>query len=155
MDYVRVVGALGLVIALIVLLKWVGRILFPSVAGRGSSRVVEVLSRSSLTPKQQVMLIRVGSRLIVVGDSGTQMNTLCEIADADEVASLIGQLRDEKSAAVSAFNPLFGRFRKRFETPPEEEPAPLADEEPLSIDSAESELHGLRERVRQLAEQFK
>lgn len=156
MDYVRVVGALGLVIALIVLLKWMGRMFFPSVAGRGSSRAVEVLSRSPLTPKQQVMLIRVGSKLIVVGDSGTQMNTLCEISDADEVASLIGQLRDEKSSAASAFRPLFGRFRKGFDSPGDDQQAEsLVEEQPLSIDTAESELHGLRERVRQLAEQFK
>jgi flagellar biogenesis protein FliO len=159
MDYQRVVFALLAVIALIFVLRALGRFFFPSVTSRGQSRVVEVLSRSALAPKQQVMLLRVGRRVIVVGDSGTQMNTLCEISDPDEVAGLVGQLREEKTAAAAAFSSLFGRFNRRFG--PEEEreessPAAALRDEPEepSVRSAQGELDGLRERVRLLAEQF-
>ena len=159
MDYPRVLGALGIVIGLIFLLRWGGRLLFPTATGRSSSRAVEVLSRSVLAPKQQVMLLRVGRRLIVVGDSGSQMNSLCEIADPDEVAALVGQLRDEKIAGAARFGSLFGRFRKPFEAADEElvAPAPpLQDEEdPAPLTSAREELSGLRERVRLLSDQFK
>jgi flagellar biogenesis protein FliO len=158
MDYGRVLGALGVVIALIFLLRWAAKFFFPSVAGRSPSHIVEVLARSMLTPKQHVVLIRVGRRLIVVGDSGAQMNTLCEIADPDEVASLVGQLRDEKISAASGFGSLFGRFSRRFDASEEPDTPPLRDAEDPPADSeasARSELDGLRDRVRLLAEQFK
>jgi hypothetical protein len=94
-----------------------------------------------------------------VGENGTQMNTLCEISDPDEVAGLVGQLREEKTAAAAAFSSLFGRFNRRFG--PEEEriesdaPSELRDEpEEPRASSARGELDGLRERVRLLAEQF-
>jgi flagellar biogenesis protein FliO len=158
MEYGRVLGALGVVIALIFVLRWAARVFFPSVAGKTPSRIVEVLGRSVLTPKQQVVLIRVGRRIIVVGDSGSQLNTLCEIADPDEIASLVGQLREEKLTAASAFGSLFGRFTRRFEAAEESDAPSLQDGEPMPADTeatAQSELDGLRDRVRRLAEQFK
>jgi len=162
LDYPRVLAALGIVIGLIFVLRWCGRFFFPATVGRGRSRAVEVISRSPLSPKQQVMLLRVGRRLIVVGDSGQQMNPLCQITDPDEVAELVGQLRDEKTSTPSrAFGAMFGRSRQEFE-PAEEPPASAAsalreadtdDEAPVA--TAREELTGLRERVRMLAEQFK
>ena len=159
MDYQRVVFALVAVIALIFILRSLGKMFFPSGTSRGQSRVVEVLSRSPLAPKQQVMLLRVGRRVIVVGDSGAQMNTLCEISDPDEVAGLVGQLREEKTAAAAAFTSLFGRFNRRFtededriESDAASELRDEAEEPPAS--SPQGELDGLRERVRLLAEQF-
>jgi len=159
MDYQRVVFALIAVIVLIFVLRGMGRFFFPSATSRGQSRVVEVLSRSPLAPKQQVMLLRVGRRVIVVGDSGTQMNTLCEISDPDEVAGLVGQLREEKTAAAAAFSSLFGRFNRRFGGDEErielDAASELRDEpEETAASSPQGELDGLRERVRMLAEQF-
>jgi hypothetical protein len=89
------------------------------------------------------------------------MNALCEITDPDEVAALVGQLRDEKlQIPKRAFSSLFGRSRQAFET---EEPMadaartelrePEEGSEPVA--SAREELNGLRDRVRLLAEQFK
>jgi flagellar biogenesis protein FliO len=160
MDLTRVGAALAAVIVLIFILRWLGKAFFPSAASRGQTRVVEVLSRSALAPKQQVMLLRVGRRLIVVGDSGTQMNTLCEISDPDEVAGLVGQLREEKTAAAAAFTSLFGRFSRRYSGGDDEREevgamVELRDEpEEPAVLSAKGELDGLRERVRMLSEQF-
>src|SRR4029077_6101766 len=81
---------------------------------------VQVLSRSPLTPRQQVVLLKVGRRVLVVADNGSQMNSLCQITDPDEVAGLVGQLRSEKGsgagqgAGAGAFGGLFGRSRKSF-----------------------------------------
>jgi flagellar biogenesis protein FliO len=161
LDYPRVLTALGIVIGLILALRWLGRFFFPATTGRARSRAVEVLARSPLSPKQQVMLLRVGQRLLVVGDSGSQMSPLCQITDPDEVAALVGQLRDEKMQVPKrAFGTMFGRSQDAFETP---EPAPIAagnelreaEEESLPVATAREELNGLRDRVRLLAEQFK
>lgn len=162
LDYPRVLAALGIVIGLIFVLRWCGRLFFPATVGRGRSRAVEVISRSPLSPKQQVMLLRVGRRLIVVGDSGQQMNPLCQITDPDEVAELVGQLRDERTSTPSrAFGAMFGRSRHEFE-PTEDAPATASSalrEADADVDApvatAREELSGLRDRVRMLAEQFK
>ena len=155
MEYGRVLGALGVVIGLIFVFRWGARFFFPSVAGRTSSRVVQVLARAALTPKQQVILLRVGRRIIVVGDSGVQMTTLCEIAEPDEVASLVGQLNENRTGSGSGFGSLFGRSRGRFDAAEEPEAPPLRNaEEDVPAASAQSELDGLRDRVRRLAEQF-
>ena len=68
----------------------------------------------ALTTGAQMVVAGAHRRVIVVGDSGTQMNTLCEISDPDEVAGLVGQLREEKTVAAAAFSSLFGRFNRRF-----------------------------------------
>lgn len=162
MDYPRVLAALGMVIALILGLRWCSRFVFPTSGGRAGGRAVEVVSRSALSPKQQVLLLRVGRRVVVVGDSGAHMHPLCEITDPDEVAELVGQLRVERSTPGSrAFGSMFGRSRQSFE-PGAEDPSPGttqelrdAESDDAPVSSAREELSGLRERVRLLAEQFK
>lgn len=115
-DFSRVFLALGAVVAVIFLLRWLARRMFPSVGGMQSGRVVQVLSRSVLAPKQQVMVMKVGRRLLVVGDTGSNMNTLCEITDPDEVAILIGQVQQEQKGSItSSFSTLFGRASKAFD----------------------------------------
>jgi flagellar biogenesis protein FliO len=166
LDFSRVGGALLAVIALIFLLRWFGKVFFPAATGKAQSRVVEVVSRSPLAPKQQVMLLRVGKRLLVVGDSAGQLSTLCEISDPDEVASMVGQLREEKSTSAVAFGSLFGRFSRKFdsdeaeviETPPEPTDRQVLMDETDEVRDAvagQAEIDGLRDRVRRLAEQFK
>src|SRR4029079_6443650 len=79
-DAVRVTSALVAVIALILMLRWVAKRVF-GVSGPGRSwRGVQVLSLSSLPPRQSVILVRVGRRILVVADGGAQMSTLSEIS---------------------------------------------------------------------------
>jgi flagellar biogenesis protein FliO len=127
-DAPRVVLALAVVIALILLLRWGGRRIFGLPGAGRASHAVQVLSRSALTPRQQVVLLKVGRRVLVVADNGSQMNSLCQITDPDEVATLVGQLRTEKASAAGtaagAFGGLFGRSRKIFGEPGEDDPPP-------------------------------
>ena len=166
LDFSRVGGALLAVIALIFLLRWFGKVFFPTATGKAPTRVVEVVSRSPLSPKQQVMILRVGKRLLVVGDSAGQLSTLTEISDPDEVASMVGQLREEKSSSTgAAFGSLFGRFSRKFEPSESElrDPPEPTDRQMLIDDTDEireaanprAEIDGLRDRVRRLAEQMK
>ena len=167
----RLGAALAIVLGLIFGLRWVLRRAFPAAATAGASRAVQVLSRTVLSPRQQLMLVRVGRRLIVVGDSGGQMAALSEITDPDEVAALLGQIKDEKlSAAGPAFGTLFGRARHgadAADAPHAERPGD--DENPDAIgadrrhpgdaDDAEvvstrRELDGLLAKVRLISNQF-
>ena len=112
-DISRVVGALAIVLGLIFALRWLLRRSINPAGMPGATNVVQVLTRSALSPRQQLLLVRVGRRLIVVADCNGQLNALSELTDPDEVAALVGQLRDEKlSAASHSFGNLLGRLRR-------------------------------------------
>jgi flagellar biosynthetic protein FliO len=182
----RVLMALGIVLGLIFLLRWVMKSFFAGgVAGAAAgSRAMQVLSRSPLSPRQQLLLVRVGRRLIVVGDSAGQMTALSEITDPDEVAALVGQLQDEKlSAASRTFGGLFTRVRKGFNGGSDPEDgvedgdaitvvgadertgpsfAAIRDERPkdegdddASVAGARGEIRDLMDKVRLVTHQFK
>ncbi|HWE94809.1 MAG TPA: flagellar biosynthetic protein FliO [Tepidisphaeraceae bacterium] len=174
MELSRVVGALAAVIGLILALKWGGKKLLRTPGAGRTSRAVQVLARSAVSPRQQILLLRVGRRVIVVGDSGSQMNALSEITDADEVAALVGQIQGEKpDLAARAFGAMFRRARGGMEVDEEPEAQPSNDgaaapgesppTEPMDAEEAEAatisdtreELNGLMEKVRLMSRQLR
>jgi flagellar protein FliO/FliZ len=172
LDIRRAALALGIVLGLVFICRWAARWMFPSAGVGRSSQVMKVLSRSVIAPRQQLLLIQVGRRLVLVGDCGQQMNALAEISDPDEVAGLLGQLRADAPAAESRnpFAPLLGRAQKQFDDlpvppavdPDEEdgEPAFTGAEETTGELSRElgsklgGELGGLTEKIRLLSRQL-
>jgi flagellar biogenesis protein FliO len=170
LDVSRVVIALALVIGLILLLRWLGRRFFASPAGARSSRAVKVLSRAPFSPKQHVVLMQVGKRVLVVADNGQQLSSLAEISDADEVAALLGQLREESAVSpVKAFSSLFNRFSAGSDGVNDEAAEPVdahtgseradatgAGQRPESaaVAATRAELGSLMERIRLVSRQF-
>ena len=174
-DPFRVTLALGAVVGLIFLLRVGAKRAFPGAVGVRSIPSIKVLSRSVITHRQSLLLIQVGKRLLVVGDSGAQLNPLCEISSEEEVAALLGQVRDETSVAARHFENLFGKMRRKFdetklEDAMESEEAKIAGSRDVtqptdSFDSshelpdpelaeARQELSGLSEKVRDLVKQL-
>jgi flagellar biosynthetic protein FliO len=143
----RVALSLGGVLALIVILFMASRRFLPRrmFAQQGDGGAIQVLARTAISPKQRIVLLQVGRRILVVADGGQSLTTLAEITDADEAASLIGQLQSEKSAGsfTSALNGAMDRFRSA-EDRPEREPRP-------DLSSMRAEIEGLAKRVRGMA----
>jgi flagellar biogenesis protein FliO len=151
----RLIGAMALVLGLIFLLRWLGPRLFSAAPAASATRAVQVLSRSLVAPRQSVVLMRVGRRLLVVADNGSQLASLAQITDPDEVAALVGQLQSEKlDSAGKTFGALFSRLKKddELELPPAV--APTVDDE-SHVSAARAELSGLMEQVRLVTRQFK
>lgn len=159
-DWPRVLLALTVVIGLIVALRLVGKRWLAPMGARGVGRVVRVLGRAPIGPRQQVVLLQVGRRVVVAADNGGQLSNLCQITDADEVATLLGQLDEPVEAQSGGFRRLFARANEDFEA---EDDAPLATASPDdaggvasgSLESASSEIAGLMDKVRGLANRFK
>ncbi len=163
-DLTRIVFALAIVIGLILLLRGLVRKL--SSPGIGSaSRLVTVLSRSMISPKQQILVLQVGNRLLVVGDSGGAMSQLCEVTDPDEIAQLIGQSRAKPSVTdrkFGSFASLFGKATMPFnetETT-DEQMVEQTENQPASTDPAPApvtveDVGGLLDKIRLLQQQFK
>lgn len=108
--------ALFIVIILIYSLK----IIYSKLTGRRvakvDSKTVEVLSRVNVGMRSHVLLLKVGKRVLVVGEGTQGLNTLSEIDDDLEVASILGQVRaNEKGSVSKGFQKMLGKFEDGYE----------------------------------------
>ena len=107
-------AALAVVVALIVALKYALRRL--SGLGKGSAttaaKAMEVLAKLTPLPRQHLLLVEVGKRLVMVGSGPGGMSRLCEITDPEEVAYLTEIARTGKG---ELFSDLIGKRSDEFE----------------------------------------
>ncbi len=109
-DWLQTAGALALVIALILALRLVLRkvaVKNAPAAGRGGA--VEIIARTGISPRQHLLLVRLGTRLVLVGATPGSLNTLAEVADTEEAASLI----EAAGRNADAFRKLADALRKQ------------------------------------------
>ena len=162
----RIVGALGIVLGAIFGVRWVGRRFLGLPTARSSSGAIQVLGRSILSPKQQLMLVQVGRRIVLVADCGVQMNALCEISDPEEVAALSGQIQHGKGDSMSSsFLSFLGRAEAPYgasgavERKDEEResvgPGAGGDGPERALAATREELSGLLQKVRQISRHFR
>ena len=92
-EITRVLGALAVVLGLLFGLRAVVRRSRWALASGGRpSGVVEILARYPVARGQQLILLKLARRVLLVHRSGSTMTTLSEVADPDEVAALLGRI---------------------------------------------------------------
>lgn len=112
---IQTLGALGVVVALILLLRFFWMRFSGQVGFSGQSQVIEVLSRTAVAPRNHVLLLRLGQRVLVVGDSVAGLRTLAQLDDPQEVAALLTAISAARSNSVSkTFSTLLGRFNHDY-----------------------------------------
>lgn len=154
MGWVRTFGALALVIGLIFLARMGLRRLTPG--GATPTRLggaLQVLGRTTMGPRQSVVLMRVGQRILVVGESAGAMRTLAEVCEPEEVADLLAQVsRAQSTSATRAFEHMLGRMNRDYdrEDGPALEGAEMAE---VHTDRARDQLGGLLSRLRDVVRQ--
>jgi len=89
----RTIGALAAVVALIFGLRWVLRRLGRSPRAGGGGLAMEVVAHAPLGARQQLALVRLGRRLVLVGTGPSGMSPLAEVTDPDEVSELLADAR--------------------------------------------------------------
>ncbi len=88
-EWLQTLGALGIVIGLIFLTRWgLRRIGLVRHLG-GRNNVLQVLATTSLSPRHQMFLVRMGGRVVLVGSGPGGLARLAEVTDPDEVAQLL------------------------------------------------------------------
>ncbi len=92
------VSALAVVVCLILVLARVFRRHAPMFGHALPSEVLEVLGRRFLDQRQSIFLLRIGSRILVVGSSAAGLQGLGELSDPVEVDLIAGLCRGNKSA---------------------------------------------------------
>ena len=147
----RTLGSLGVVIVLIFCLRWLlgrlgvaGGVRAASIQSGGSSAVIEVLSRTTLAPRNHVLLLRVGHRILIVNDSVGGMRTLASVDEPDEVAAL---LQGVQSARDSSMTRSFGKVMARLSGQGSLQDEEGADDGEAGVDRARNMLSGLRGRM--------
>lgn len=118
-------AALGVVIGLLYGLKAVAAKLGGFEPARASP-AVEVLSRTAVGPKGHVLLLRVGGRVLVVGDSAAGgLRTLDRVEGEEEVAELLRATSAAASPGLD-FGALLTSAGRREAVESEAAPDPLA-----------------------------
>lgn len=134
-PWIRTLLALAGVVALILLLAWGYRV-GTGAGGRlglGRARrdagVIQILSRTNLTPRQSLHLVRIGPRLVLVGATADALRALAVIDDAELAARLAGQTaQQDPDSHVAAFRQCLSDEARSYldgaEAPAPEEPGP-------------------------------
>lgn len=84
--------------------------------GRAPSGLLFVLGRYPVSRGASLVLIQLDRRVLLLSQSGAGFQTLAEISEAEEVASIIAKARDEEGESISAkFSSLLRGFDRRHE----------------------------------------
>lgn len=117
-SMVTVIGSLAVVVGLFLLFTWGMRRTLPGQVATLPKEVVDVLGRAALASRQQVYLLRCGSKLLLVSVTPAGVETLTEIVDPLEVDRLLGmcaQLRADST--TTAFRQFFQHFAQEPSVP--------------------------------------
>lgn len=99
---VSVISSLLIVLGLVVGAAWCYRKAAPGVQGSMPKMVVSVLGRTPIAPRQQLVLLRFGSKLILVSNLQGEVRTISEVTDPLEVDRLAGMCESAQPGSVSA-----------------------------------------------------
>jgi flagellar biogenesis protein FliO len=98
-------GSLAFVLGLFFCLAWLTRRGMPLTVAKLPGEVIEVLGKSPLSKGQEMQLVRIGAKLILLSVTPHGSETLTEIVDAEEVDRLSAVCRRNNPKGVSvAFN---------------------------------------------------
>ncbi len=154
----RTVGATGAVIALILLLRFAfvklsgttgGLRAQLGAAGKAPSGVLFVLGRYPISRGMSLVLLQLDQRVLLLSQTGDGFQTLAELTDPDEVASIVRKVRDESGESLTA---RFSGMLKKFESDPQTiedlEPASIAQPVRLRYDDPAGEPRGFESAAR-------
>lgn len=100
LGWLKTLGALAVVAGLIFAVRWLLRRLGVA-APVDQAGPMEVLARASVAPRQQLLLVRLGKRLVLIGAGGGTMTTLAEVSDQAEVDELMQSVKAVHGAGLA------------------------------------------------------
>lgn len=106
------------------------------------SQVLQIVARTHVSAKQQLMLVKLGRKMVLIGVSPERIQTVATVDDPDQVALLMGDIASQSPRSMS---------RAFVESMEDESEAyielPVSD--PTS--ATQGQLHGLLHKVRTLS----
>lgn len=145
--WLQTMFALGIVIALIFVLRWFLRRMSGTASVTGGAGLVEVLARTPIGHKTQILFLRVNERVIVAGQTPAGMNTLAEFDHPDDIAMMLQKVEASRPTSITqSFSSLLGQLDSNEDG---RRDAGLDDSEHL-IDRTREGLSGLARRIRSM-----
>ncbi len=106
-----VLSSLAIVLGLFFAVVWFTRRALPAAATSLPSEVVESLGRAPLSGRQQMQLVRVGNKLVLLSVTATGADTLTEITDPQEVDRISGLCQQNQPGSISStFRQVLSQF---------------------------------------------
>jgi flagellar protein FliO/FliZ len=106
-----VAGSLGIVLGLFVVIVWISRRFAPAGSAILPKEAVELLGRAPLAGRQQVQLIRIGNKLLLVALTSGGCETLTEVTEPTEVEHLLVLCRRGRpGSSAAAFSQVLGQL---------------------------------------------
>lgn len=96
-----VISSVVVVLGLFALLVWGARRTRPRHHAALPGEVLEMLGRAPLNARQEMQLVRVGNKLLLLSVTATAAETLTEITDPEEIDRLAGICRHGQSDGIS------------------------------------------------------
>ena len=93
--------SLAVVLSFFLLVAWLVKKSQPNSFLKLPGDVVQVLGRTPMAPRQQMYVVRFGSKLLLISHQPGQTQTLGEITDADEVQRLAGKCEANHPGSIS------------------------------------------------------
>lgn len=93
--------SLAVVLSFFLLVAWLVKRSQPNAFVKLPGDVVQVMGRTPMAPRQQMYVVRFGSKLLLISHQPGQTQTLGEITDADEVQRLAGLCEANLPGSIS------------------------------------------------------
>jgi flagellar biogenesis protein FliO len=120
-EIARVGSALAAVIGLLLLLRLGLRRLGGPLAGGGRpAGVLEVLARYPIARAQQIVLLKLCGRIVLLHQTRTGLTPLSEVSDPNEVAALLARVESGGRDGAGGFPSLLDRLLARRRAPHDE-----------------------------------
>lgn len=97
-----IAASLFVVVGLFLIFAWVGKKNMKPGSGRLSKEIIQVLGKSQLSGKQQLELVRVGQKLLLLCVTPNGVETLTEITEPSEVERLLTIVRQDSPGSMTA-----------------------------------------------------
>lgn len=94
-------GSLAIVLGVFFAVSWLCRKLSPAASGPLPKEVLELLGRTSMGGRQQLQLLRLGNKLVLVAVTAAGMETISEVHDEAEVERLVQMCKRQQPGSVS------------------------------------------------------
>jgi flagellar biogenesis protein FliO len=105
------IGSLAIVVGLFLLVAWVLRRGMPKQPRTLPAGILEVLGRAPLVGRQQVHLVRLGNKLLLLAITPSGIETLSEVTDPMEIDRLAGMCQQSSThSSTKAFTQVLGEF---------------------------------------------
>jgi flagellar biogenesis protein FliO len=117
--------SLAIVLCLFLIIAWLFRKSQPRAMVKLPNDVVQIMGRTSMAPRQQVYVVRFGSKMLLVSHQPGQTQTLGEITDPEEVQRLAGLCEANQPTSIThSFRDVLRQVASgRIETEPNPRPS--------------------------------